>query len=122
MRLRDPGDGRTVRAKTAGFVLPEQAGRVRRRTAYVDCGATPDLARELAGLTRSKPAVLFLDRVDLVTDPDGRAALARTFDAVAAEGTAAAVVAVTDREALETLVRGPHRVLDLRPRPALAQA
>jgi len=122
MRLRDPGDGRTVRAKTAGFVLPEQAGRVRRRTAYVDCGATPDLARELAGLAPAKPDVLFLDRVDLVTDPDARAALARTFDAVAADDTSAAVVAVTDRAALETLVRGPHRVLDLRPRQALAQA
>jgi len=124
MRLREPAAGATVRARTAGFVLPEQAGRVRRRTAYVDCSASTDLPRELADLARTKPAVLFLDRLDVLTDPgadpDARAALARTFDAVAADGTSAAVVAVADRTALETLLRAPSRVLDLRPRAALA--
>ncbi|MGI3784676.1 MAG: efflux RND transporter permease subunit [Janthinobacterium lividum] len=126
MRLRDAATGRTVRARTAGFVLPEQAGRVRRRTAYVDCAASADLPRELAALARARPDVVFLDRVDAVadpgSDPDARAALARTFDAIAADGTAAAVVAATDRSALETLLRGPSQVLDLRHRPALAQA
>ena len=126
MGLRDAAAGRTVRARTAGFVLPEQAGRVRRRTAYVDCAATTDLPRELAALARAKPDVLFLDHLDALTDPggdaDARVALARTFDAIAADGTAAAVVAATDRSALETLLRGPRRVLDLRHRPALAQA
>ena len=125
MRLREGADGRTVRARTAGFVLPEQAGRVRRRTAYVDCAAANDLAAELAGLARSKPDVLFLDHLDVLSlpgsDPDARAALARTFDALAAEGTAAAVVAVADRSALDNLLRGPSRVLDLRPRTALAR-
>jgi len=125
MPLRAGVDGRTVRARTAGFVLPEQAGRVRRRTAYVDCAASADLPRELAALAREKPAVVFLDRVDVLTDPgsdpDARAALARTFDAVAADGTSAVVVAVADRSTLETLLRGPSRVLDLRPRAALAR-
>jgi RND superfamily putative drug exporter len=125
MPLRVPAPGRTVRARTAGLVLPEQAGRVRRRTAYVDC-ASDDLPRVLAELARTKPDVLFLDHVDALTDPggdpDARAALARTFDAVAASGTSAAVVAASDRSALETLLRGPSRVLDLRHRPALAQA
>ncbi|MGI3785667.1 MAG: MMPL family transporter, partial [Janthinobacterium lividum] len=125
MPLRPGADGRTVRARTAGFVLPEQAGRIRRRTAYVDCAASTDLSRELADLARSKPDVVFLDRVGALTDPDSdpdaRAALARTFDAIAADGTAAAVVAVADRSALETLLRGPSRVLDLRARPALAR-
>jgi RND superfamily putative drug exporter len=124
MPLRKGVDGRAVRARTAGLVLPEQAGRVRRRTAYVNCADSPDLPRELAELTRAKPDVVFLDRVDVLTDPgsdpDARAALARTFDAVAADGTSAAVVAVTDRSTLETLLRGPSRVLDLRARPALA--
>jgi len=125
LRVRDGSAGRPARAKTAGLVLPEQAGPVRRRTAYVDCATTPDLPRELAGLARSRPAVLFLDRADTVTDPDARAALARTFDAVAADGATtgtAAVVAVADPEALEPLLRGPGHVLDLRLRPALAQA
>jgi len=124
MPLRRGVDGRTVRARTAGLVLPEQAGRVRRRTAYVDCAASTDLPRELADLARAGPDVVFLDRVGVLTDPgsdpDARAALARTFDAIAADGTSAAVVAVADRTALETLLRGPSRVLDLRARPALA--
>ena len=55
-------------------------------------------------------------------DPDARAALARALDALADDGRAAAVVAVTDRTALEPLLRGPSRVLDLSPSPALAQA
>jgi RND superfamily putative drug exporter len=125
MPLRAGVDGRTVRARTAGFVLPEQAGRVRRRTAYVSCADSTDLPRELAELARAKPDVVFLDRVDVLSDPgsdpDARAALARTFDAVAADGTSAVVVAVADRSALETLLRGPSRVLDLRPRAALAR-
>ena len=124
MPLRPPAAGRTVRVRTAGLVLPEQAGRVRSRTAYVDCSGSTDLPRELADLARAKPDVLFLDRLDVLTDPgadpDARAALARAFDTVAAEGTAAAVVAVADRNALETLLRGPSRVLDLRPSAALA--
>ena len=126
MPLRAAAHGRTVRARTAGFVLPEQAGRVRRRTAYVDCAASADLPRELAALARAKPDVLFLDHLDVLidpgSDPDARAALARTFDAIAAGGTSAAVVAGADRAALDTLLRGPSRVLDLRSRPALAQA
>ncbi len=118
--------GHVVRVKVAGLVLPEQAGRVRRRTAYVDCAAVRDLPRELADLARARPDVLFLDRVEALTepgaDPDARAALARTLDAVSASGTTAAVLAVADRSGLDTLLRGPSRVLDLRPRPALAQA
>ena len=126
MRLAEPADGTRARAKTAGLVLPEQAAAVRRRTAYVDCAASDDRGRELAAATRGRAAVLFLDHVealaDPTADPDARAALARTLDAVAADGRAAAVVAVTDRSALDTLLRGPSRVLDLRPHPALAQA
>jgi len=130
MRLPEvePGEhgGHVSRVKVAGFVLPEQAGRVRRRTAYVDCAETRDLPRELASLARARPDVLFLDRVEALTDPgadpDARAALARALDEVVAGGTTAAVLAVTDRSGLDTLLRGPSRVLDLRPRPALAQA
>ena len=85
----------------------------------------------LVGVPENEPPVrcidhVELDHVDALTDPggdpDARAALARTFDAVAAGGTTAAVVAASDRSALETLLRGPSRVLDLRHRPALAQA
>jgi len=130
MRLpeAEPGEhgGHVSRVKVAGFVLPEQAGRVRRRTAYVDLAGTTDLPRELASVARAKPDVLFLDHVEALTDPgadpDARAALARTLDEVVAGRTTAAVLAVTDRSGLDTLLRGPSRVLDLRPRPALAQA
>jgi RND superfamily putative drug exporter len=41
------------RVKVAGLVLPEQAAAVRRRTAYLDCAASPDIDRELAAILRA---------------------------------------------------------------------
>ena len=54
------------RVKVAGLVLPEQAAAVRRRTAYVDCAATPDVDRELAAILRASPEIIFVDHADLV--------------------------------------------------------
>ena len=54
------------RVKVAGLVLPEQAAAVRRRTAYLDCAVSPDVRRELAGLLRVQPEILFVDHADLV--------------------------------------------------------
>ena len=54
------------RVKAAGLVLPEQAGAVRRRTAYLDCAVSLDVHRELVGLIRAQPEILFVDHADLV--------------------------------------------------------
>ncbi|HZA71810.1 MAG TPA: MMPL family transporter [Propionibacteriaceae bacterium] len=54
------------RVKVAGLVLPEQAAAVRRRTAYLDCATSPNVHRELAGLVRAQPEILFVDHADLV--------------------------------------------------------
>ena len=54
------------RVKVGGLVLPEQAAAVRRRTAYVDCAATPDVDRELAAILRAAPEIIFVDHADLV--------------------------------------------------------
>ena len=107
-------------------MLPEQAGRVRRRTAYVDCAQTPTCPASSPRLARAKPDVLFLDRVEALTDPgadpDARAALARALDGSSPAAPPPPSSRSTDRSGLDTLLRGPSRVLDLRPRPALAQA
>ena len=116
------------RAKTAGLVLPEQAGSIRRRTTYLDCSGVADLSRELAALTPRRgaapPAVLFLDGVEAVVTADDRAALAHTMDQTAARGDSAIVLATRDRASVEPLLAGPYRVLDLgpTPSPALARA
>jgi putative drug exporter of the RND superfamily len=54
------------RVKVAGLVLPEQAGAVRSRTAYLDCATSPDVQRELTGILRAQPEILFVDHADLV--------------------------------------------------------
>ena len=117
---------RSGRAKTTGLVLPEQAGSIRRRTAYLDCAGGADLPRELAALTPRRggapPAVLFLDGVDAVVAADDRAALAHTMDQTAARGDSAIVLATRDRANVEPLLAGPYRVLDLRPAPSPALA
>ena len=37
-----------------------------RRTAYLDCAATPDVDRELSAILRAAPEILFVDHADLV--------------------------------------------------------
>jgi RND superfamily putative drug exporter len=54
------------RVKVAGLVLPEQAAAVRRRTAYLDCAASPDINRELTSILRASPDILFVDHADFV--------------------------------------------------------
>ena len=54
------------RVKVGGLVLPEQAAAVRRRTAYLDCAATPDVRRELTAILRAAPEIIFVDHADLV--------------------------------------------------------
>jgi RND superfamily putative drug exporter len=93
------------RVKIAGLVLPEQAGKVRRRTGYLDCATTPDLRRELRQLARAKPAVLLLDHADVLTRHDDRAALASLLDDLAVGSAALTVVlGVRDQAALDDLL------------------
>ncbi len=93
------------RAKIAGLVLPEQAGTVRRRTGYLDCATTPDLRRELRQLARAKPTILLLDRADVLTRHDDRAALASLLDDLAVGSSdLAVVIGVRDPELLADLL------------------
>ncbi len=52
------------RVKVAGFVLPEQAAAVRRRTCFLDAGQPRDLRRELRAIRRANPEVIFVDHAD----------------------------------------------------------
>ncbi len=93
------------RGKIAGLVLPEQAGKVRRRTGYLDCASTSDLRRELRQLARARPAVLLLDHADVLARHDDRAALASLLDDLAVGSAELAVVlGVRDQRALADLL------------------
>lgn len=69
--------------KVAGYLLPVRAAAVRRRAGYVDLRT--EGVDALAAAVAERPAVLAVDRTDLVTDPHERAhaaaALARAVDA-----------------------------------------
>ncbi len=67
------------------------------------------------------PAVIFLDRVDAVVRPDDRAALARVLDTTTGSGSAV-IIGTRDAAAVEPLLAGPHRFLNLDPAPAPALA
>ena len=87
------------RVKVAGLVLPEQAAAVRSRTAYLDCADSPDINRELTGVLRAKPEILFVDHADLVP--------LATFDPSTGSGQAklgpTVVLGVRDRALVDEL-------------------
>ncbi len=115
MRLRATAD---TRVKIAGLVLPEQAVAVRRSAGYLDC-RQPDLRRELAAVLRAKPAVIFVDHADLLTDHDDRAALASLLDdLLVGTSSAAVVLGVRDRELVADLLPPRYSVLTLDAPPA----
>lgn len=102
------------RVKVAGLVLPEQAGRVRRATGYLDCADTDDLRTDLATIVRAKPAAIFLDHADVLSAHDDRAALASLLDDLAVGGSEAAVViAVRDRGVVDDLLPDRYSYLTL---------
>ncbi|UZN02742.1 MMPL family transporter [Cellulomonas sp. S1-8] len=71
--------------KVDGYLLPVRAAAVRRRVGYVDLRA--EGVDALVAAVAERPAVLAVDRVDLVTDPQMRAHVARTLARAADAGT-----------------------------------
>lgn len=61
------------KARVAGALLPEAAGRVRRRVTYLDLALVDDPARALTALRPG--TVVFVDSLELLTTPQARAAL-----------------------------------------------
>ena len=111
--------------KTAGLVLPEQAGAVRRRTGMIDARtlAEPSAMRAaVRGVERAGARVILVDHADLVTGVEDRAALASLVDEVVHDhtGARAVVLAARDREAVADLVPGGYSYLTLSPQPVPA--
>lgn len=75
------------RARVAGALLPEGAGRVRRRVTYLDLSAAGDPAEALR--TAQAGTVVFVDTVELANDDAARSAL---DDLIARTGPGGAVV------------------------------
>ena len=102
------GCGSTAgRAKMAGLVLPEQAGRRTPADRLPRLRPAPDLRRELRVLPASAD-VMFIDNADVLTSHDDRAALASLVDDLAVAGAdQAVVVAVRDRALIADLLPAP---------------
>ncbi|MCM0641379.1 MMPL family transporter [Cellulomonas wangsupingiae] len=71
--------------KVDGLLLPVRAAAVRRRVGYVDLRT--EAVDALDAAVAERPAVLAVDRTDLVTDPHERAHLTATLARAAAAGT-----------------------------------
>ena len=110
------------KVKSAGMVLPEQAAAVRGRTGVIDArtltepSATRDAVR---AVERGGARVIFVDRADLLTGVEDRAALASLVDEVVHDpnGDRAVVLTATDREAVADLIPGGYTHLGLAPQP-----
>ncbi|GAA2092179.1 MMPL family transporter [Microlunatus panaciterrae] len=114
--------------KVAGLVLPEQAGLVRRRTAYIDGRDEAAFERRLAAARRAGARVIVIDDADEVRSDTARAALAELVspasgdaapaDAVAPlDGAPAVLLGVVHRSAVADLVPDSAWQLVLAPPP-----
>ncbi len=96
------------RAKVAGMVLPEQAGRIRGRTAYLDCADGSDFRAELLALGRRTPAVIFIDHADQLHDERDRNALTTLISQLGDQPVEQSVVIATaDLAAVDDLTHPP---------------
>ncbi len=103
-RMRSTGG----RAKVAGLVLPEQAGAIRSRTAYLDCADGSDFRAELLALGRRRPAVIFVDHAEQLHDERDRSALTTLIAHLATQPTEQSVVLATaDLAAVDALIHPP---------------
>ena len=108
--------------KTAGMVLPEQAASVRGRTGVIDAHTLtePSATRSaVRAVERGGARVIFVDRADLLTGVEDRAALASLVDEVVHDptGERAVVLTATDRDAVADLIPGGYAYLGLAPQP-----
>lgn len=120
------------RAKIAGLVLPEEAARVRGRTAVIDCtqleplhqtrrGPQGGLRVEIAAARRAGAQVIFVDHADVLTGADDRAALASLVEETAGSDHGL-VLAARDRALVDDLITVPYRHLTLGEVPDLADS
>lgn len=138
--LRGPrGSGKSARAlmlsgrmpidagsvTVCGFVLPEQAGSVRRRCALIPCRSTQNAYADVARAASHRGAVIMVDDLDTLRDPAARQLLHETLTSVVAPGsTRCAVVTLEHLErAADVLTGVPIRVVELagpgsQPRPS----
>lgn len=105
-------------AKIDGLVLPQQAGVVRRRTAFVNCAEVTDLAAELRTVAKNRPSIVFVDHAERLARPEDRLALANLLD----QPSGAVVLATTHREDVADLIATGYAYLTVGPTPDRAPA
>lgn len=100
--------------KTAGAVLPEQAGVARRRTAMVDLGRVEDRTEAITAAENSPAPVVLIDHADQIGADTDRLALRRLIDSVAASDRAL-VIAVQHIDVVAPLLTQGYQHLRMQP-------
>ncbi|WGW11198.1 efflux RND transporter permease subunit [Saxibacter everestensis] len=102
------------RAKTAGFVLPEQAGAVRSRTGFVAVRSESDVCTDIRRANHGRPDILFIDDADRVQSFDARQAIATLiYDVTSGASGQSLVIGVGDAGALADLLPPDYLRLSL---------
>lgn len=107
-------DGRVT---VNGWVLPEESSRARHDSLYIPCRSSQDASTDIAGIRAKAPAVIVVDDVDAVRDPDARATLGRIIADVDSGAFPAAVIVTSERPELASDILGTAaiRVVDCTP-------
>lgn len=101
------------RARVAGQLLPDAAGAVRARTAYVDLAMVPSVADALTRIRPTAGGVVFVDSVALAGTVAEREALRRLVDAARDSGEFALVLCASTHAPLAEV--NPDGIADLTP-------
>ena len=94
--------------KVAGYLLPERGTAVRRRTSLALLNGVDDPYEAVRRALVERPEVLFVDRIDLVTEPHERHAIHAALDSALCDDSALTVVVTcADPSALDELLPAP---------------
>ena len=104
------------RARVAGQLLPDAAGAVRARTAYVDLAVVPSVTDALTRLRPTAGGVVFVDSVAQAGTVEERGALRRLIDAARNSGDFALVLCAATHAPLADL--NPDGIADLTTAPS----
>ena len=103
----------TGRARVAGELLPEQAGTVRRRTAFVSASDHSRLGHEIDRALSRRPRLVVVDDADTVADEAGQRALSGLVRRALAGGDFALVLGASEPDLFDQIQ--PHQTVLITP-------
>ncbi|MDA8438903.1 MAG: MMPL family transporter [Propionibacterium sp.] len=103
----------TGRARICGELLPEQAGAVRRRTAFIAAADHSHLGHEIDAALARGPRLIIVDDADTVADEAGQRALGDLVHAARSGRGLAVVLGVSEPDLFDQI--HPEQVVVIRP-------